>query len=221
MKRCGDAPLDHGRVVGVGDHGALRRHRVRVADHREERLRLALAVDDPVGVEDLVPAVLGVRLREHGELGVGRRAAEAAIGLLQVVDLVLREREAELRVGPADVLRPLFSGRGATCSNSRAASSKEPSTVWVMRSCSASAIPGCGRVDVIDRAALDALAPRQGRSCARCRSPSTTRATACPGAARPDRRGRACRPASRCRRRAGARASRARSGSRRRSASTK
>ena len=37
----------------------------------------ALAVDDPVGVEDLVAAVLGVRLREHHELDVGRIALQA------------------------------------------------------------------------------------------------------------------------------------------------
>ena len=37
----------------------------------------ALAVDDPVGVEDLVPAVLGVRLREHHELDVGGIALAA------------------------------------------------------------------------------------------------------------------------------------------------
>jgi hypothetical protein len=89
------APLDDRGVVGVGDHGALGGHGVGVADHGEERLRLALAVDDPVGVEDLVPAMLRVRLREHGELGVGRVAPQAAEGALEVFDLVVAEREAE------------------------------------------------------------------------------------------------------------------------------
>ena len=42
-----------------------------VADHpkREDRL---LTVDDPVSTENFVSAVLGVDLREHDKLGIGR-----------------------------------------------------------------------------------------------------------------------------------------------------
>jgi hypothetical protein len=58
------------------------------------------AVDHPVGVEDLVPAVLGVGLGEHHQLDVGRVAPHAAEVLHQVVDLVLGQREAQLAVGP-------------------------------------------------------------------------------------------------------------------------
>ena len=53
---------------------------MRVADHREQRLRLRDAVDDELGVEDLVAAVLGVRLREHHQLDIGRIAPEALEG---------------------------------------------------------------------------------------------------------------------------------------------
>ena len=84
-----DAAFDYRGVVGVRHHGALRIRRVRVADHRKQRLRLALAVDDPVGVEDLVAAVLGVRLREHGELGVRRVATDRAVRTLEVLDLLV------------------------------------------------------------------------------------------------------------------------------------
>ena len=69
--------------------------RVRIADHAEERLVAAHAVDDPVGVEDLVPAVLGVRLREHHELDVRGIAPERAEGVDEVVDLVVGQREPE------------------------------------------------------------------------------------------------------------------------------
>ena len=93
------AALDDRGVVAVGAQHALRRARVGVADHGEQRLRLALAVDDPVGVEDLVAAMLGVRLREHHELDVARVAAEGAERSQQVVDLVGGERESELGVG--------------------------------------------------------------------------------------------------------------------------
>ena len=38
-----------------------------VADHTEERKIALLAVDDPVGIENFVTAVLGVDLREHDQ----------------------------------------------------------------------------------------------------------------------------------------------------------
>ncbi len=91
-------PLHHRGVVRVGDDGALRMRRVRVADHAEQALRLRNAVDDPARVEDLVAAVLGVRLREHHELDVGRVAAERAERGVEVVDLVVGECQPQLGV---------------------------------------------------------------------------------------------------------------------------
>ena len=90
--------LHHRGVVGVGDDRASRIRGMRVPDHREEALRLANPVDPPVGVEDLVPAMLGVRLREHRELDIGRIAAEPAEARVEIVDLVVRQRKAERRV---------------------------------------------------------------------------------------------------------------------------
>ena len=58
----------------------------------------ALAVDDPVRIEDLVAAMLGVRLREHHQLDVGRIAAEALEARCEVVDLVFGQRETKSRV---------------------------------------------------------------------------------------------------------------------------
>ena len=99
-RRTGEEPprartLDDRGVVGVRHHGPLRVRSVGVADHGEQGLRLPLAVDDPFGVEDLVAAVLGIRLREHRELGVGRIAPEPAIGVLQVFDLVSAQGETQ------------------------------------------------------------------------------------------------------------------------------
>src|SRR5690606_8878823 len=54
--------LDDGGVVAVGREHAPRVAGVGVADHAEQRLLALRAVDDPLGVEDLVTAVLGVRL---------------------------------------------------------------------------------------------------------------------------------------------------------------
>ena len=152
------APLHDGRVVGIRDHGAAGAHRVRVPDHGEERLRLLLAVDDPVGVEDLVAAMLGVRLGEHGELGVAGIAAERAIGALEVFDLVLAQRKAELGIGCSqrrqwnmakrprrhvlEELRRLVEGREHGLGHA------------VVEQCGNA---GLGRVDGERRAALDAL----------------------------------------------------------------
>ena len=94
--------LHHGGVVGIGHDRPLRADRVRVADHREQRLRLLDAVDNPVRVEDLVPAVLGIRLREHHQLDVGRVASLAAEMLEEIVDLVGSERQAQCHVGVVD-----------------------------------------------------------------------------------------------------------------------
>ena len=89
-----------GRVVRIGTEdvgvGGLL---VSVADHAEEALRLLGTIDGPGGVEDLVAAVLAVRLREHHQLDVGRVAAEAGEGGAEVVDLVRREGESARAVG--------------------------------------------------------------------------------------------------------------------------
>ncbi len=81
--------LEHGRVVAVGrDHAAGRLLGGRL-DHPEQALVLGLAVDDPAGIEDLVTAVLRIRLREHHELGIGRVAPQLPVAVDQVVDLLV------------------------------------------------------------------------------------------------------------------------------------
>ena len=67
---------------------------------------LALAVDGEVGVEDLVAAVLGVGLREHHQPDVAGVALQLGEGLDQVVDLVVRQRQAEVLVGDFQRARP-------------------------------------------------------------------------------------------------------------------
>ena len=77
----------------------LRAGLVGVADHGEHAALLRHAVDGEGGVEDLVAAVLAVGLGEHHQLDVGRVAGQAGEGGHQVVDLILGQRQAELRVG--------------------------------------------------------------------------------------------------------------------------
>ena len=90
--------LDDAGVVLVGDERAVGVGLVRLADHAEEGGVLLLAVDLPLGVEDLVAAVLGVNLAEHDELGVGRVALRGDEGVGEILDLVGAHREAELLV---------------------------------------------------------------------------------------------------------------------------
>src|SRR4030067_2387749 len=67
-----DAPaLDDRGVVLVGAERALGIGGVGLADHAEQRIGLRLAVNDPVGVKNLVAAVLGIGLREHHKFDVG------------------------------------------------------------------------------------------------------------------------------------------------------
>jgi len=58
-----------------------------------------LSVEGDLGVEDLVAAVLGVRLREHHQLHVRGIARELREGVREVVDLVGRQGQAQLRIG--------------------------------------------------------------------------------------------------------------------------
>ena len=164
-------------------------------------LSCAHAVDDPVGVEDLVPAVLGVRLREHHQLDVGRIAAERG----EIRRRGSRSRPAPAR-GPSSAFarssaaRPLREQRNrrraAAARRARTARAQrrvESSTASVIRSWSsgssasrsAAASVAPPRVaDPVADAALDARRPRRARNCARCRWPSTTTAKSCRDAAR-------------------------------------
>ena len=74
-----------------------------VPDHLEQRRGRGNAIDLPIRVEDLVPAVFRVRLGEHHEFRVGRVALEIGVLGYEIVDLVSRKREPEENVGRADV----------------------------------------------------------------------------------------------------------------------
>ena len=91
--------VDDAGVVLVGDLGAFGVERVGVADHAEEGEVAFLAVDDPLGVEDFVAAVLAVDLAEHGQLGVGGVALGGGVGGEEVVDLGIAEGQADFLVG--------------------------------------------------------------------------------------------------------------------------
>ena len=90
---------DHRGVVAVGAQGVLRGLVVGVADHPEQRMLLFAPVDAPAGIEDLVPAVLGIGLGEHHQFHVRRISAQLAIAGAQVLDLVVGQGQAQAPVG--------------------------------------------------------------------------------------------------------------------------
>ena len=89
----------HRGVVFIGRQHVVRRLLHGVFDHFEQRLWLLFAVNNPVGIENLVAAVLRVRLREHVEFNVVRVTVELNERILQVVDFVFCQRQAETQVG--------------------------------------------------------------------------------------------------------------------------
>ncbi len=92
-------PCDDGGVVAVGGDDAVRAAGLGVADHAEQAVRLLFPVDDPGGVENLVAAMLGIGLGEHHQLHVRRVAAQRGEAVRQIVQLVFRQRQAQLAVG--------------------------------------------------------------------------------------------------------------------------
>ena len=142
------------------------------------------------GVEDLVPAVLGVGLREHHQFDVGRVAAEFAVALAQVVDLVLGQRQAEARVGrfqlaPAGCAPARRAPASRTAPRRRRASA---SSDCVIGSCSSLATArlrrGIGRpAGEVDAQCRARRASPAGRRRAAVRWPCSPTARSCPGAA--------------------------------------
>ncbi len=70
-----------------------------ILDHREQRLILRLAVDDPVGVKNLVAAMFAICLRKHHQLDVGRVALGAGERSQQIIDFVIRQGQAQFGIG--------------------------------------------------------------------------------------------------------------------------
>ena len=90
--------FDDRGVIRIRDHRAVRVGLVRILDHAEQGLLHRPRVDHPVGVEDLVTAVLGIGLGEHHQLDVGRIAPGAAEIFDKVVDLIVGKRQTKIAI---------------------------------------------------------------------------------------------------------------------------
>ena len=86
-------------VVFIGRQHIFRVFLEGIFNHFKQRLRLLLAVDNPVGVKNFVAAMFRVGLREHIQFNVVRIAAKLNECVLQVVDFVIGQRQPQTEVG--------------------------------------------------------------------------------------------------------------------------
>ena len=90
---------DNRRVILVGGEHPFTIVMVGSADHPEQSLFTRLSINDPVGVEDLVAAVLGVGLGKHHQLDIVGVAPHRLEVLHQIVDLILCQCQPQLTIG--------------------------------------------------------------------------------------------------------------------------
>ena len=99
MKTRALEAFDHRRIVAVSGKHAVRMLIMGVANHAKQGVRLFFAVDDPVGVENFVPTVLGIGLREHHQFNVGGIAAQHLEILQQIINFIVRQRQPQFPIG--------------------------------------------------------------------------------------------------------------------------
>ncbi len=90
---------DHRRIVLVGREHPRTVVLIGVLDHLEQRLVLLDAVDGPRRVENLVPAMFAVGLREHHQFDIGWIALQLREPLDQIIDFVFGQCQTEIAVG--------------------------------------------------------------------------------------------------------------------------
>ena len=102
-------PLNHRCVIAVGAENTLTVDvAMGVADHPEQRNALGQLIDNPVRVEDLMPAMLRVGLSKHHQFHIRRVALQLLIGIEQIVELVFGQSQTQARVGFGQSRQPAF-----------------------------------------------------------------------------------------------------------------
>ena len=101
---------NHRGVVFISRKNIRRALLIGVLDHAEQRFLLLLAINGPAGVEDLVTAVLRVRLCKHHQLNVIRVTTQIDETLYQIIDLIVCQCQTQRLVR-------LFQSRTATAQN--------------------------------------------------------------------------------------------------------
>ena len=89
----------HRRIVVIGRQHIIRVALMGMANHGEQRTILFHPVHDPVRVENLVAAMLGIGLREHHQFHIAGIAFQAGEAVQQIVYFVIRQRQTEFAIG--------------------------------------------------------------------------------------------------------------------------
>ncbi len=87
------------RVVFISRQHVVRSLLKGIFDHFEQRLRLLFTVNHPVGVKDFMAAMFGVGLSEHIQFDIVRVTPQSSKRILQIVDFIFGQRQAETNVG--------------------------------------------------------------------------------------------------------------------------
>ena len=98
-KACGGAACNYRSVVYVGRKQAVGTVRGSLPDQVKKGLGKLLLSVPPIGVENLVAAVLGIDLRKHHQLGVGWIASQFPESLFQVGDFLRGQCQGHLPGG--------------------------------------------------------------------------------------------------------------------------
>ena len=109
-----------------------------------------------LGVEDLVPAVLGICLRKHHQFDIGGIAPELAESSHQIIDLIARQGEPPLGVGAGQRGVSVLAERHHAQRARRAGRETSPPD----RACRPIAIRSCDRASSAPRSRSSASAER-------------------------------------------------------------
>ena len=89
----GNRAFHHGGIIFIRREDILRSLLEGIFDHLEQRFCLRLIIDNPIGIENLVAAVLRVGLREHIKLNVIRVTLQASKASQQVINFFIGQRQ--------------------------------------------------------------------------------------------------------------------------------
>ena len=76
-----------------------------VANHLKQRQIRLSVVDCPARIEHLVPAVFRICLGKHHELYISRFSSKRRKGTHKVVDLTIRERQAQFNIRRRQIIK--------------------------------------------------------------------------------------------------------------------
>ena len=91
--------FNHRGIILVGRQHPSRADLEGIADHAEQTDVLLLAINYPVGIKNLVAAVLRIGLSKHHQLSICRVTLQTLELFHQIINFIFRQRQTQLTVG--------------------------------------------------------------------------------------------------------------------------